>query len=235
MGDALHHAAVAEDAVGVVIDHVEALAVELGRQMLFRHGHAYGVGDALTQRAGGGLNAHGVLVLGVAGGLGAELTEGLEVVDGQAVAEQVQKGVQQHRAVAGGKHEAVAVDELGISGVVGHLAAPHGVGHGGRAHRHAGVAGLGLLYGLGAENADGVDDHLFLVHGEHLLYRLCWSLRYEQSLLTTLLYHIRAVLSAFFQECYKNLFSRVLERRAQGRKVHIGLIAQQAASLASIH
>ena len=179
VGDALHHAAVAEDAVGVVVDHVEALAVELGRQMLFGHGHAHGVGDALTQRAGGGLNAHGVLVLGVAGGLGAELTEGLEVVDGQAVAEQVQKGVQQHRAVAGGKHEAVAVDELGIGGVVDHLTAPQGVGHGGRAHRHAGVAGLGLLHGLGAENADGVDDHLFLVHGEHLLYRLCWSLRYE--------------------------------------------------------
>ncbi len=147
-----------------MVDDVEALAVELGGQVLFGHGHAHRVGDALAQRAGGGLDAHGVAVLGVAGGQGAELPELLEVLDLQAVAEQVQQAVDQHGAVAGGQHEAVPVDPLGIGGVVLHLLAPDGEGGGGRAHGHARVTGFGLLHALGGQDTDRVDDHAFIVH-----------------------------------------------------------------------
>ena len=93
------------------------------------------------------------------------MPELLEILDGQAVAEQVQQAVDQHGTVARGQHEAVAIEPLGIGGIVRHLLAPHGVGGGSRAHRHAGMAGLGLLYALGGQDADGVDDHLFMTHG----------------------------------------------------------------------
>ena len=165
MGDALHHAAVAQDAVGVVVDHREAFAVELGGQMLFRHGHADRICDALTQRAGGGFNADGVAILRMAGGLGAKLAELLEVLNGQAVSEQVQKAVHQHGAVAGGEHEAVAVGPLGIGGVVLHLLAPNGIGGRCGAHGHSGMAGIRLLNCLSGKDADGIDDQLFMIHG----------------------------------------------------------------------
>ena len=164
VADALHHAAVAQDAVGVVVHHREALAVELRRQVLFGHGHAHRVGDALAQGAGGGLDAAGVAVLGMAGGQGAELAELLEVVDLQAVAEQVQQAIQQHGAVTGGQHKAIPVGPLGVGGIVLHLLAPDGVGGGRRAHGHAGVTGLGLLNALGGQDADRVDDHALFAH-----------------------------------------------------------------------
>ena len=102
----------------------------------------------------------GVAVLGMAGGLAAELAELLQIIDGQAVAEQVQQGIDQHRAVARGQHEAVAVDPLGIGGVVLHLLAPDGVGRGRRAHGHARMAGLGLLDALCGQYADGIHDQV---------------------------------------------------------------------------
>ena len=55
--DAFHQAAVAEEDIGVVIDDLVAGLVELGGQQLLGHGHADGVGDALAERAGGGLDA----------------------------------------------------------------------------------------------------------------------------------------------------------------------------------
>ena len=72
-----------------MVHHVVAFAVELSGQVLFSDGHTNGVGDTLAQRTGGGFYAHGVAVFGMARGLGAELTELLEIFNGQAVAEEV--------------------------------------------------------------------------------------------------------------------------------------------------
>jgi hypothetical protein len=57
VGDAFHHAAVAQEHIGVVVDDVEAGLVELVGHQLLGQGHAHGVGDALPQGAGGGLHA----------------------------------------------------------------------------------------------------------------------------------------------------------------------------------
>ena len=169
-GDALHHAAVAADGVGVVIDDRESRAVELGRQVRLGHRKAHGVGHALAQRAGGRLHAHGVAVLGVAGRPGAPLAERLEVIHRQAVAIQVQQRVQQRGRMARGEHEAVAVGPLGVARAVAHLLLPQGIGHGGHAHRRAGMAGVRLLHGVGGQHTDGVDAaRIQLVHVQDIL------------------------------------------------------------------
>ena len=58
------------------------------------HGHADGVGDALAQRSGGGLDAGGVAELGVAGGLAAPGAQRLEVLELEAPAAEVELDVQ---------------------------------------------------------------------------------------------------------------------------------------------
>ncbi len=80
--------------------------------------HADRVGEALSQRAGRRLDAGRVPVLGVAGGLGAELAEALDLADVHArIAGEIEQRVEQHRAVPGRQHEAVAVGPLGIGGI----------------------------------------------------------------------------------------------------------------------
>ena len=156
MGDAFHHAAIAEEGVGVVVDDLVAIAVELGGHDLFRQGEAHGVGDALAQGTGGGLDARGVAVFGVARGLAVQLTEILQVVDGQVVAGQVQQRIDEHGAVAVGQHEAVTVGPLGVARVVLELIVPEHLGDVGHAHGGAGVAAVGFLHGIHAEGTDGV-------------------------------------------------------------------------------
>ena len=131
--------------------------------------HTDGGGKSAAQGSGGDINTGGVTVFGMTGGLGAELTEVLQIVHGQAIAEQVQQAVHQHGAVAGREDEAVAVGPLRVCRVVLHILAPYGISGGRGAHGHSGVAGVGLLNGLGGENANGIDDHLFMIHGNALL------------------------------------------------------------------
>src|SRR3546814_2317820 len=72
VADAFHEAAVADDAIGVVIDQIVA---EAGVQQTLGERHADGVGEALAERAGGGLDAGGVAVFRVPGRAAAELAE----------------------------------------------------------------------------------------------------------------------------------------------------------------
>lgn len=81
--DALLQAAVAAENVGVVVDDVIARLVEARGRVRLGDGNAHRVGDALAERAGADLDA-GVVHLGVAGGLGVELSKVLQVVDGVA-------------------------------------------------------------------------------------------------------------------------------------------------------
>ena len=71
--------------------------------------HADGVGEALAERSGGGLDAGGVAVLGMARGHRVELAEAPELVEGQRVAAEVEQRVEEHRAVPVREHEAVPV------------------------------------------------------------------------------------------------------------------------------
>jgi hypothetical protein len=154
VADPLHQAAVAGDDPGAVVDQVGA---EAGGQVPFGDGHANGGRQALAERTGGGLDARRVAVFGVAGGLRAELAEGLQLVQRHRLeAGQVQQAVEQHRAVAGRQHEAVAVGPVRLAGVVFEELAPEHGGDVGHAHRHAGVAAIGLFDGVHRQDANGV-------------------------------------------------------------------------------
>lgn len=156
MRNAFHQAAVAQEHPGAVVDDlVLGPVVALGQQ-LFGQRKAHGVGQALAERPGGGFHAGGFMMLRMAGGLAAELTELLELLDRQVVAAQVQQRVLQHRAVAVGQHEAVAVEPLGVVGVVTEIVVPEDLGDIGHAHRHAGMPGLGGFDRISGKEADGI-------------------------------------------------------------------------------
>jgi hypothetical protein len=158
VADPFHQATVAGDHPGAVVDEIIA---EAGGQMTLGHGHADGGGEALAQRAGSRLDAGRVAILGMAGGVGAELPEVADLVHRHGLeAGQVEQGVDQHRAVAGREHEAVAVGPAGLRGVILQEPAPEHGGHVGHAHGHALVAGPGLVDGVHGQDADGVGHDL---------------------------------------------------------------------------
>ncbi|MCY1235440.1 hypothetical protein D9M72_480560 [compost metagenome] len=158
--NAFHQAAIAQENVGVVVDDIETGAVEFFAQQAFGQRHADRVGDALAERAGGGLHARGDAEFRVAGGLAVQLAEILQLFDRQVIAAQVQQRVDQHRAVAVGQHEAVAVGPLRVGRVVLQVPAPQRHGDIRHAHRRAGVAGIGLLDGVHGKHADGIGHQL---------------------------------------------------------------------------
>jgi hypothetical protein len=114
---------------------VEEAALAAGR-----HRHADGVAEPLAERAGGGLDAGGVAVLGVARGERAPLPQRLQIFQRQAVAGQVQLDVQGEAGMPGREHEPVATDPARVGRVVPQHAAEQQVGGGREAHRGAGMA-----------------------------------------------------------------------------------------------
>jgi hypothetical protein len=118
---------------------------------------AHRVAEALAERPGGGLDAAGVAVFGVAGGAAAELAKMLQLVERHVgVAGEMQQGIEQHRAVAGRQDEAVAVGPVGLRGIELQEPGEQHRGDVGHAHRHAGMTGVRLLHGVHGEGPDGV-------------------------------------------------------------------------------
>ena len=106
VGDALLEAPVPGDDVGVV---VADLGREVAAQPPLGDPHAHAVGHPLAERTGGHLDARGVVVLGMARGPTAPVTEPPQVVEGQPVAGEVEHGVQEDRGVTVGQDEPVPV------------------------------------------------------------------------------------------------------------------------------
>ena len=156
MADALHQAAVAHEHPGAVVDDRVPGAIELRRQQLLGERHADCVREPLPERPGGRLDPGGHANLRMARGLAVQLPEAPELLERQRVAGQVQQRVQQHRAMAVGEHEAVAVRPAGIGGIVLQIAAPQRLGDLRHAHRHARVPALGGLHGIDGEHAQRV-------------------------------------------------------------------------------
>ena len=157
VGDPLLEAAVAAEHEHVVVHDGVVRRVEARRRHLLRHRQAHRVGNAGAERASGGLNARGgvlrVRELWVAGGGRVPLAEVGHLVHGDVVAADVQPRVKEHRAVARGKHEAIAVQPGRFLRVVGHRLAPeHGTDFGG-AQREAQVARLGSGDGVHGQAA----------------------------------------------------------------------------------
>ena len=108
------------------------------------------------ERAGGDLDAGGVVVLGVAGRARVPGAQRLEVGQLQPVPGQEQLAVLGQRGVAVGQDEPVAADPLRVGRVVAHHPLVEQVGQRRQAHRRAGVAAAGLLHGVGGQQAGGV-------------------------------------------------------------------------------
>ena len=154
LADALHQATVAADDIGVV---VHKFAAEPGSHAALRQRHADRVGEALAERAGGGLDPGGDAVLRMASGAAAELAEIADLVDIDIrIAGQIKQRIEQHRAVPVREHEAVPVGPVGARGVELEEAAEENGRDIGKAHGHAGMAGTRLLHRVHRESADRV-------------------------------------------------------------------------------
>src|SRR6516162_2916931 len=92
--------------------------VEVGGEVLLRNAHAHTVAKALTKWAGRGLHSLGEAILRMARGLAPKLSELFDLVQRQVIARQVQKAVQQHRAVTGRENQTVAIGPVRVSRVV---------------------------------------------------------------------------------------------------------------------
>ena len=101
-----------------------AIAVIARGEVRFGDRHADGVGETLTERAGGDFDARRMFALRVAGRLAAPLPKKLDVVEGEVVTGDVQQAIKQSRAVAGGEDEAVAVGPRRVGRVVLEVARP---------------------------------------------------------------------------------------------------------------
>ena len=154
--DPFHHAAVTEEGVAVVVNNGEAFAVEFGGQQFFSEGKADGVADALPERASGRFHTGGMADFRMARRLAVQLAEFFEFFQRQVVAGEVQQRVNQHRAVAVGEHETVAISPFRIDGVVFQVTVPQGDGDFGHAHRGARMPGVGGLDAVHGQDADGV-------------------------------------------------------------------------------
>ena len=154
--DAFHHAAVAEEGVGVVVDDGVPVAVEFGGEQLLGERHADRVADALPERAGGCFDARRVADFGVARRFAVQLAEFFQFIERQIVAGQVQQCVDEHRSVPVGEHKTVAVGPFRGGRVVFQVTIPQRHGDFRHAHRSARMPGVGCLYTVHGENADGV-------------------------------------------------------------------------------
>ena len=140
VGDTFHHAAVAQEHVGVVVNDFVAFTVELTCQNFLCQCHTDAVGDALTQWTRGGFDARCVTVLRVTRSFGVQLTEVFQIVDRQIVTAEVQQGINQHRAVTVRQNKTVAVGPFRILRVVFQIVVPENFGDVCHAHRGAWVS-----------------------------------------------------------------------------------------------
>ena len=96
VGDAFHHATIAQENIGVVIDNHMFATIELRRQDFFGKRHTNAVGDTLSEGACCGFHAWGITVFRMAGRSRMQLTKILQLGDRQVIACKMQQSVMQH-------------------------------------------------------------------------------------------------------------------------------------------
>ncbi len=144
-------------------EHISAM-IDDGREVRRHHPlgerHADRSRDPLPERTGRRFHTRRVTVLGMPGRPGPDLAERLQILDGQAFvaadARQIEERIEQHRAVAGRKHEPVAIRPVRIGGVELQYVAEKHSRDVGRAHRQAGMAALGFLHRVHSEETDRI-------------------------------------------------------------------------------
>src|SRR5579863_5408439 len=78
--NAFHQIPIAAEGVDLVVEYLEAGAVEVSCQPISGNCHTDAVPDSLTQRAGGGFYARRVAVFGMSWSLAVDLAEPLNVI-----------------------------------------------------------------------------------------------------------------------------------------------------------
>src|SRR5262249_34777065 len=79
-GDAFHHASITAQSVDVVIEHLKVRPVEVRSHPFTGNRHANTRSDAVSQWSGGGLNARGPVIFGMARAFAIELAKMLDVL-----------------------------------------------------------------------------------------------------------------------------------------------------------
>ena len=82
---AFHQTAVSDQCIGAVIYDAVGFRVVARGKVTFGDRHTHSVGDSLTERSRGDLDARTDLALGVTCSAASPLTEGLQLVEGQIV------------------------------------------------------------------------------------------------------------------------------------------------------
>ena len=137
---AFHHAAVAHEDVGMVVNDVQAVFIEFGSQDFFGQSHTHCVGNTLSQWAGRGFHAVGVAVFRMAGGFAVQLAEVFQVINGNVIAGQVQQAVKNHGSMTIGEDKTVAVVEFWVGRIMIEELRPQHFCHFRHTHRRTRVA-----------------------------------------------------------------------------------------------
>ena len=149
-----HEAAVTTEDPDPVIDEIIA---EFGIEHPFGERHADRRRDALAERPARRLDARHMTIFGMAGGARMRLAEALQLVErGARIAGQVQEPIKQHRAMAVGEDETVAIRPLGCRRIIFQMPGEQHGGEIGHAERHAGMARLRFLDGIGGKKPQGI-------------------------------------------------------------------------------
>ncbi len=166
VADALLEVAVAHDRVDPVVEDWVVGPVESRGHVGLPQGKPDRVCLALAQRARCDLDARRQPVFRVTRRDAFELPELLDLVERHVVAGQEQQAVEQHRAVAGRQHEAIAVRPFGVGRVVTQVPRPQHLGHRRHAHRQPRVARVRFLHRVHCQAADHVGGlHVEAVEG----------------------------------------------------------------------
>ena len=152
LADTFHQAAIARDAIGVVVDD---LLAPFGAQKLLGHGETHGIGDALAQGAGCRFDPHRMAIFGMACRDCAQPAEILDLLQRHiGRAGQIEQRVKQHRAMARRQDKAVAVGPIRGRCIKAQMLVKQHGRHIGHAHRHAGMARIGRGHGVQRQCAD---------------------------------------------------------------------------------
>jgi hypothetical protein len=167
VADTFHQATVAQEDVGVVVNHRVTFAVELGGQQLLGQRHADRIGDALTQRSGRGFHAGGDTHFGVTGSLAVQCAEVFQLGHGQLVTGEVQQRIDQHGTVSVGQHKAVTIQPVRVGRVMAQVLSPQRHSHIGHAHGRTRMTGIGGLDSVHCKSANGTCHLLGVLRAGH--------------------------------------------------------------------
>ncbi len=142
--------------------------IEMCGEPFLGDGHADTVSCSLPQWSSRSLDAWSVAKLGMARCSAVKLSEALDVVEGDVVACEVERTVEQHGRVSSGKDETVAVGEGRVGRVHTEVLGVKSMGEWCQGHCCSGMSRVGLLDGVHAQSSDCGDAGVF--RGSR-----CWS------------------------------------------------------------